>query len=68
MSGVRVSPPMPNKGKTMCTNNLCADFDFDDVSSLEIMVCEDIKRQMSGREFASNQACIEQYWKEYFSE
>ncbi len=52
----------------MCTNNLCADFDFDDVSSLEIMVCEDIKRQMAGREFASNQARIEQYWKEYFSE
>jgi hypothetical protein len=59
---------MPNKGKNMCTNNLCADFDFDDVSSLEIMVCEDIKRQMSGREFASNQARIEQYWKEYFAE
>jgi len=52
----------------MCTNNLCADFDFDDVSSLEIMVCEDIKRQMSGREFASNQARIEQYWREYFAE
>ena len=52
----------------MCTNNLCGDFDFDDVPSLEIMVCEEIKRQMSGREFTNNQARIEQYWKEYFAE
>lgn len=51
----------------MC-NNICIRTDFDDVTSLEYMVCEDINKAMAGREFATEEEKINQYWKEYFAD